>query len=115
MIPHKSKKFRAILDLSFCIEHDNQTYKSVNDATTPLAPQQSMGQLGKILKRLISSMADNYNPAIPFLFSKMDIKDGFWQLRVNSNDAWNFSYILPNKHKRKVELDDIEIVVPCSL
>ena len=31
----------------------------------------------------------------PWYFSKYDIKDGNWQLRVEPDDAWNFTYVLP--------------------
>lgn len=45
MIPHKSKEFRTILDLSFQLRHKGtkDKYESVNSATTKLAPQQAMG------------------------------------------------------------------------
>ena len=57
MIPHKSKKFRVILDLSFNLKYERQVYQSVNETTTKLAPPQSMEQLGKVLRRIIATMA----------------------------------------------------------
>ena len=86
MIPHKSKAFRCILDLSFALSYKGQRYPSVNEATTKLAQQQSMVQLGKSLQRIITIMAierQNDNN-LPFLFSKLDIKDGFWRMAVSN-------------------------------
>ena len=36
-----------------------------------------MGQLGSTPKRLVAVMADNYYMELPFLFTKIDIADGF--------------------------------------
>ena len=115
MVPHKSKKFRVIMDLSFRFnKKDGSKWESVNSATTKLAPQQSMAQLGLALKRMVATMADNFDPDHPFKFAKLDIKDGFWRMAVNDENAWNFVYVLPSTNK-KVALDDIELVVPNSL
>ena len=39
-------------------------------------------------------MADNHEKKRPFRFSKLDIKDGFWRVKV-IDDAWSFFYVLP--------------------
>ena len=57
-----------------------------------------MAQLGWVIRRIVTTMANNYNTKHPFLFSKCDIKDGFWRLSVNHHDAWNFCYVLPPKN-----------------
>ena len=49
LVPHKSRKFRAILDLSFKLRIFNMELPSVNDSTTSTAPLISMTQLGKVL------------------------------------------------------------------
>jgi len=59
-------------------------------------------------------LADNYDPKKTFKFAKLDIKDGFWRMRVSSEDAWNFCYVLPNTDPTTT-LDDTEIVVPNCL
>jgi hypothetical protein len=51
MIPHKSRLFRAILDLSFYLRQKGAQYKSVNDTTTKVAPKEAM-------KRIIVKLAD---------------------------------------------------------
>ena len=66
MIPHKSRAFRTILDLSFQLRHKDILLDSVNSATVQQAPAESMIQLGKCVQRLIATLADNYNPAHPF-------------------------------------------------
>ena len=45
------------------------------------------------------------------LFSKIDLKNGYWRMIVNSHEAWNFAYVLP-----PVNPDDPpELVVPYAL
>ena len=115
MVPHKSKLFRVIMDLSFQFKKkDGSKWESVNSATTKLAPQEAMGQLGSVLRRIVALMADHCDPNRPFKFSKLDIKDGFWRMAVNDEAAWNFCYVLPSDDPN-VDIDDIQIVVPNSL
>jgi hypothetical protein len=114
MIPHKSKKFRCILDLTFKLFTKGNSFPSVNENTNKLAKAEAMVQLGYSLRRLITNMADAYNPAKPFYFAKLDIKDGFWRCAVNNADAWNFCYVLPS-HNKNITMDEIELVVPNSL
>ena len=83
MIPHKSRAFCTILDLTFRLRHKGKLLESVNSATTKMAPAESMIQLGN----LIVLLADNCNPDQPFMFAKLDIKDGFWRMAVNEEDA----------------------------
>jgi hypothetical protein len=114
MIPHKSRKFRAILDLSFQMRIKGKKMPSVNSATNIKAPQKSMAELGNVLKRIVHTMASNHDINQPFVFSKCDIKDGFWRMVVNHHDAWNFCYVLPCKNKKN-NIDNVQIVVPHSL
>lgn len=114
MIPHKTRKFRCILDLSFQMKDKNKLLPSVNSKTIKIAPQQAMANLGDTLKRIVSTMAKNYDDKLPFMFSKCDIKDGFWRMVVNKSDAWNFCYVLPSP-KNDNNIDNTEIVVPHSL
>ena len=73
-----------------------------------------MVQLRECIKRIVSTMAANYNPNKPFAFAKVDIKDGFWRMRVAKDAAWNFCYVLPAVSPVN-NIDDIELVVPSSL
>jgi hypothetical protein len=114
MIPHKSKKYRCILDLSFTLFHEGHEYSSFNETTNKQAKLEAMAQLGLCLQRIVTIMADNMNPQKPFIFSKLDIKDGFWQMRVSDEDAWNFCYVLPSLKQTK-SIDDTKLVVPNSL
>jgi hypothetical protein len=114
MIPHKSRKFRAILDLSFQLRLNGKKQQSVNSGTTKQAPQKAMAGLGNALKRIIHEMAKNYNPNFPYKFAKCDIKDGFWRMVVHPDDAYNFCYVLPTANKN-TPTDDIILVIPDSL
>jgi hypothetical protein len=77
-IPHKSKAFRLILDLSFSLRlRDDTTLPSVNNSTTKTAPSGAINQLGHSLQRIIHAFAEaDKNDKI--LMAKWDIKDGFW-------------------------------------
>jgi len=58
-IPHKSKAFRSILDLSFSLRlRDGTTLPSVNDSTTKTAPGGAINQLGHALQRIIHAFAE---------------------------------------------------------
>jgi hypothetical protein len=114
MIPHKSRLYRCILDLSFDIIYKNIKTTNVNATTTKLAPQKSMAELGTVLHRFVHTLATYAHLQHPFAFCKVDIKDGFWRMVVSETNAWNFCYTLPPLSK-DCELDDIEIVVPHSL
>lgn len=106
-IPHKSRAFRKILDLSFAFD---ESFTSVNDSTDPnQAPLHSMHELGKVLPRLIHAMATVPNDE-PLLFCKVDLKDGYWRMSVPETDEYNFAYVLPHQ-----EGQDTMIVIPSSL
>ena len=111
-IPHKSRAYRMILNLSYKLKMKNKTMKSVNEATDKtLAPQHAMYKLGNIIPRIIHAMAAAPENGIPLLFSKVDLKDGYWRMEVSEEDAWNFAYVLP-------KLDPSEetmLVVPHAL
>ena len=55
-------------------------------------------------------MADNYNLESPFLFTKIDIADGFCRLVISNFQTWNFCYVLPTTDGRKVSLGKAELV-----
>ncbi|MGH3054287.1 MAG: hypothetical protein ACRDL7_04840 [Gaiellaceae bacterium] len=82
MIPHKSRKFCAILDLSYQLNISGTLYPSVNDATNKQAPSAAMDQIGGVLPQLFETMAHADQEAGPLVFSKLDIKDGFWRMVV---------------------------------
>jgi hypothetical protein len=49
MIPHKSQKYRAILDLSFSLTIDGYNIPSINEATNKCATEEATNQLGSVL------------------------------------------------------------------
>lgn len=109
-IPHKSKAFRSILDLSFSLRlRDGTTLPSVNESTTKTAPGGAINQLGHALQRIIHAFAEATDDDKIFM-AKWDIKDGFWRLDANAGDEWNFSYVLPQPPG-----EPVKIVIPTSL
>ena len=115
-IPHKSRAFRFILDLSFQLKVDGVSLPSVNSTTNKLAIQESMGQLGKVLPRMIYQLANAPEEDGPLLYAKFDIKDGYWRMKVSAENAWHFCYImLPLDPAADNDIDELEIVVPSSL
>jgi hypothetical protein len=111
MVPHKSRPFRAILDLSFSVKlSPTDSIPSINSTTTKLAPANSINQLGHSLLRVINTFATA--PATAKIFmAKWDIKDSFWHLDCEAGEEWNFTYVLPST----AGSDDITLIVPTSL
>ena len=86
MIPHKTRDFRALLDLSFETPlPDGTKFLSVNQTTTKLAPKGSVDQLGHVLQRIIHAVAEA-KPEETLFMAKWDVKDGFWQLRAKTGE-----------------------------
>ena len=109
-IPHKSKAFRSILDLSFRLRlTDGGVVMAVNDTSTKTAPQGSIDQIGHALKRIIHAFAEAGEEEKIFM-AKWDIKDGFWRLQCREGEEWNFAYVLPREEGLPTQL-----VVPTSL
>ena len=110
MIPHKSRLFRAILDLSFGIKlQSGEQVPSVNESSVKTAPKGAIDQMGQGLNRIIHAMAQAA-PDEKVFMAKWDIKDGFWRLDCQQDEEWNFAYVLPQKEGMPVKL-----VVPTSL
>ena len=91
-IPHKSRAYRKIVDLSFALD----SLLDVNSASPDeQAPLHSMAELGKVLPRLIWTVATAPELNGPILFAKVDLKDGYWRMNVPEDDEYNFAYVLP--------------------
>ena len=78
MIPHKLRKFRAILDLSYTIKLMQRRIKAVNSTTTKTPPQEATDPLGYVLDHIICVYAEAEEDGIIFA-GKTDVKDGFWR------------------------------------
>ena len=70
-----------------------------------------MYELGNVIPRITWTLATAPDKDIPFLMSKVDLKDGFWQMIVLKEDSYNFAYVLPKTN----ESDPTQIVIPNSL
>jgi hypothetical protein len=109
-IPHKSKAFRSILDLSFSLHLKNGgILESVNDSTIKMAPRGALDQLGQALSRIIHAFAKADEDAKIFM-AKWDINDGFWHMDCEIGEEYNFAYVLPQE-----EGTQLTLVVPPSL
>ncbi len=109
-IPHKSKAFCSILDLSFRLKLKNGgVLASVNDTTEKNAPKGVIDQIGDCLSQIINAFAKTDDTAKIFM-AKWDIKDGFWCLDCAEGEEYNFAYVLPQP-----EEEPIRIVIPTSL
>jgi hypothetical protein len=99
-IPHKSKQFRSILDLSFNLRLKQGGVIPLGNATTiKTAPKGAIDQLGHSLTRIIHAFAEAEEDVRIFM-AKWDIKDGFWRLDAEDGAEWNFSYVLPQHPKQ---------------
>ena len=109
-IPHKSKQFRLILDLSFNLRlKQGGIVPSVNATTIQTAPKGAIDQLGHSLTHGIHAFVEAEEEARIFM-AIWDIKDGFWRLDAEDGAKWNFSYVLPQHPGQPCYL-----VVPTSL
>ena len=95
-IPHKSCRYHMILDLSYGITISNTRYPFVNESTQPdVTPTHAMAELNHVLPCLIYTVVTAPEIHDLILFTKLDVKDGYWQMVVDPDDEWNFAYILP--------------------
>ena len=110
MIPNKSRKFCAILDLSFALRLlDGFMLAVVNESSEKTAPRGAINQLVFSLSQIIHVFAQA-GPDDKVFMAKWDIKDSFWPLDCEKGEEWNFVYILP-----QLEGGPIKLVVPKSL
>jgi hypothetical protein len=111
-IPHKSRDFRMILDLSYMFNIDGTLWPSVNMSSQPNEPPlNAMTQLGQVLPRLVHAIATSPEEQGPWVFLKLDIKDGFWRMMVPEEEEFNFCYVMPRQHAD----EPIQLVVPSAL
>jgi hypothetical protein len=76
-IPHKSRLYQMIPDLSFQLLVNGKKLESVsNSSDKSLAHQESMYKLGNLIPRIIWTMALSQDKTAPFIFTKVDLKDG---------------------------------------
>ena len=109
-VPHKSRKWRAILDLSFSLHLDvHRQLPSVNASTIKTAPAGAIDQIGHSLARIIHAVAEAADDELIYA-AKWDVKDGFWRMGVEESSEWNFAYVLPQPVGAPTQL-----VIPTSL
>ena len=113
MIPHKSKLFRCILDLSFTRNHKGKIFSLVDNHTIKMSKAISMTQLVNVDHLVINRMATYKQFGFTVMFAKLDINDVFWRMAVHNDDSWNFCYVL-SSIKPNTSIYKTEILVPNS-
>ena len=104
MIPHKSRKYRSILDLSFALKAAGWDLPSVNKETKETSPAEALDQVGTVMPCIIEALATDPLSKDSVLWSKLDIKDGFWRMVRAVGEEWNFAYVLTNNLEAQTEL-----------
>lgn len=111
MVPHSSRPYRAILDLSFPVKlRPTGAVPSVNSTSVKTAPKGAIDQIGHVLPRIIHAFATAEDSDKIFM-AKWDIKDGFWRLDCEQGEEWNFAYVQPSSFGT----DEVCLVIPTSL
>ena len=87
VVPQRGRKPRTICDL---------THSGVNADTVNLAYSEAM-QFGSVLRRLLFQIYRADPKWGPVYMSKTDIKDGFYNVCVNSNGVKKFGIVLPSE------------------
>ena len=109
-IPHKSRAYRTLLDLSHEVKEGNQVIaRSVNASTVPLAPEKALMQMGSVMPQIIIAMAQCPEDSVIY-FSKFDISDRFWRIINELGKEYNFAFVMPTTPD-----EPIQIVVPSSV
>jgi hypothetical protein len=110
-IPHKSRTYRCILDLSHGVRLGKEKFASVNESTNLMAAPCACPW-----HNLETSSPDFFVATAPvkrgpLVFSKLDIKDSYRRGVVRQDEEWNFAYVLP-----PATLDEpIQLVIPSLL
>ena len=104
MIPHRSRKYRAILDLSFALKVEGWDLPSAKEETKETAPFEALDQVGTVMPHIIKELATSPLSEDPIHLSKLDIKDEFWRMMCVVGEQWNFTYVLQNHPEAPTEL-----------
>ena len=78
MIPHKSSKYRAFLDLSFALKVAGWYLPLVNKVMKETSPDEALEQVGTVMPYIIEELATDPPSKYPIHFSKLDNKYRFW-------------------------------------
>ena len=97
MIPHKSRKYRTILDLSFALKVAGWDLPSVNKAKKLTELAEALEQVGTVMTRIMEALVTAPLLEDPIHFSRLDIKDRFWIMVCAVGEEWNFTYVLPTR------------------
>ena len=75
-----------------------------------------MRELCRVIERMVSLMAASPTDSPDFLFSKLDIKDGSWRVKIDENDVYHFCFVLPPENGKEIlDINKVTIIIPGSL
>lgn len=74
-----------------------------------------MYEIGNIIPRIIWSMAAAPENGVPILFTKIDLKDGYWRMIFNKDSSWNFAFAYILRTETEVTDNDVKLVIPHAL
>ena len=80
MLPHKSRNYRAILDLSYQLLVAGYLLTSVNDAIKYCAPEEAISQIWSVLSCIIEALMRMDASKGPVSMMKVDLTDEFWRV-----------------------------------
>ena len=100
MIPHKSRKLRCILNLSFCLKIDDKKMPSIKSSTSQTAPQNQMNKWRRVLERSGSLMVSASESSTILLFCKLDTETDFGELVSLKKIAEFFGMYFPKKQTK---------------
>ena len=94
MIPHKSRLFRAILDLSFALRlKKGELPPSGNKFSVKTSPQGGINQLGNSLMQMIHAFTQ-VDRDMKIFMEKWYIKDGFLAFKLRIGKRMEFRICL---------------------
>ena len=121
MIPHKSKKYRAILDLSFVLKVAGWDLPSVNEKKKETSPAELLDHVRTVMPHIIKALLTASLSEDTIHFSILDIKDELWIMVCAVVEEWNLAYVLknhPESSTKLVILSDLQMrwtLSPCFL
>jgi hypothetical protein len=106
VVPQPNQRRSILFDLSFPMRRRNKSARRrhkmgeiiqalVNNTSFRPAPTEAIKAIGQLLPNLFQFMAGTQQEEV-IAFLKIDLSDGFWQMRVEASSKWHFYYVMPN-------------------
>lgn len=73
---------------------DNKSYLVNGASNMGMTPQHSVFELGRVIPKILWTLATAVDKDVPFLMSIKDLKDGYWRIDITIEDVLNFVQVL---------------------